>query len=159
MKGTCTFLLITITLLFVFNASCFSGAIEAQQRESDVPPSGYVMKFVRKGGYFGWHDEFWIYPDGRVLNSAGKTARIRTDLVTKWMEIISPVAVPVSKKTPFLGPMGWDCYMYGITVYEKGEAKTLSLICTDAYIFDKEGEISVIDIGPIRDTLMSLSWE
>ena len=117
------------------------------------------MKFERKGGYLGVHDEFWIYSDGRVLNSMRKTARIPPDLVTKWMATILTAAVPISTKTSTLSSMALDCYVYAVTVYEKGETKTLSLFCTDTYSTDKGGDTSVIDIGGMGDTLKNLSWE
>lgn len=159
MKGICNSLLYIAVLMSFVVSSCSMGDLEAPERESDDPPGGYVMKFVRKGVYFGMHDEFRIYSDGRVLDSAGKSSRIQPDLVAKWMEMIPPVPVPISKKRSLMPSVGMDCYFYGITVYDKSETRTLSLSCTDTYRPDKEDSSSVIDIGPIRDTLMNLPWE
>ncbi len=117
------------------------------------------MKFERKGGYFGRYDAFWIYPDGKVSNSAGKTARIPSDLVKRCIEIISTAEVPIKKKTPSFHSLCMDCYIYVITVYDRDETKVLSSLCTDTYPIDKDDNISAIDIGRIRDTLMSLPWE
>ena len=49
--------------------------------------------------------------------------------------------------------------MYGITVYENSGTMTLSLFCTDKYSLEEKEGSAIIDIGPIRDTLMNLSWE
>ena len=151
-------LYIAVTAIIVVS-SCSMEDTGALEKEPEAASSGCVMEFVRKGGYLGVHNEFRIYPDGKVFNSVGETARVSSELVADWVEMIEPAAVPVSKETRFSGMMGWDCYFYGITIHDKGEPKLLSLACTDTYSLDKDGEISVIDIGPIRDTLLGLSWE
>ncbi len=162
MKGTCRTLLYIPVIIGIVISSCSMEDIEALERESDNPPSGCVMKFERKGGYLGLHDEFWIYSDGRVLDSEGKTARISPDLVTKWVEIISPAADPAIEKAPSfksLGMLCMDCYIYVITVYDRDEAKVLSSLATDTYLLNSDDNISAINIGRIRDTLMNLPWE
>jgi hypothetical protein len=159
MKSACNAILYIIVILSIAVSSCSTGDMETPESEFDVPPSGYVIKFERRGGYLGVNDKFWIYPDGRVLNSVGKTARIPSDLVVRWMEIIPADAVPASKKAPLLASVSQDCYVYGITVYEKSETRALSLFCTDKYSLSEEGDSTVIDIGSIRDSLMNLSWE
>jgi len=47
----------------IFISSCSIVVTEILGREPFIPPSGYVVKFERTGGYFGWYDAFWIYPD------------------------------------------------------------------------------------------------
>ena len=162
MISACKSLLYIAVIVGAFITSCSMSDMEKPKSESDVPPSKCVMKFVRQGGYFGIHDEFRIYSDGRVLNSVGETARIPSVLVTKWMEEILPVAAPISREKrsiKSLGVMGRDCYIYTIAVYDRGEARALTLNCTDTYPINKDDKDAVIDIGKIRDTLINLSWE
>lgn len=159
MKSTCNTLLYIGVIVSIVVSSCSGGYAQTFGREPDVLPSGYVMKFERKGGYFGRHDVFWIYPDGKVINSVGKTARIPSDLVTKWMKAISTVEIPILKKTPSIQSLCMDCYRYVITVYDKDETKVLPSLATDTYPLKKDDNISVIDIGRIRDTLIHLPWE
>ena len=139
--------------------SCSGGYTQAFGSEPDALPSGYVIKFERKGGYFGKHDAFWIYPDGKVFNSIGKTSKIPSDLVAKWMKAISSAKIPVLKKRTSIQSLCMDCYIYVITFYDKDETKVLSSLATDTYPINKDGNISLINIGRIRDTLMNLSWK
>ncbi len=78
------------------------------------------------------------------------------------MEIISPVADPAIEKAPSfqsLGMLCMDCYIYVITVYDGDETKALSSLATDTYTLNSDDNISAIDIGRIRDTLMNLPWD
>ncbi len=159
MKSICSSLLYIGMMVGIVISSCSWGYTQSSGNETDVLPSGYVMKFERKGGYFGRHDAFCIYSDGRVSNSAGKTARIPSDLVKRWMKIISTVEVPIKKKLPSFQSLCMDCYIYIITVHVRGETKVLSSLCTDTYNLNKDENIPVIDFGQIRDTLMGLPWE
>ncbi len=143
----------------IFISSCSIAATEIQGRDPFIPPSGYVMKFERTGGYFGWYDAFWIYPDGRVLSSEGKKAKIPSETVLRWMETIQPVEIPIFKKKPSVQTWGRDCYLYRITVYGQCGTSVLSLSCTDIYLPRTHDDAEGMDIGPIRDTLMHLPWK
>lgn len=141
------------------HTACSIEGTNAWDRRPNVPPPGFVMKFERRGGYFGWQDTFWIYSDGRVVNTAGKTARVQPRLVQQWMGIFAHVKAPVDKKKPSLQSLGMDCYHYLITVYEQGEARVVSSSCTDIYNKNGDHDTPPIEIGRIRNTLISLPWE
>jgi len=103
-------------------------AQEGEAKDSHVLPSGYVMKFVRAGGYGGVYHTFWIYPDGRVINHLGKTARIPPDTVTQWLKTIIPQeGLPFSNSlashpssNPLMGSSCFDCMFYQVTTYNNG---------------------------------------
>jgi hypothetical protein len=97
--------------------------------------------------------------DGKVVNAAGKTARVQPRLVQQWMGISAPVKAPIDKKKPSLQSLGMDCYHYLITIYEKGETRVVSSSCTDIYSYNGDHDTPPIDIGRIRSTLISLTWE
>lgn len=160
MKGAPSFLLSVVVIVSMVNTACSAEDIPALGGRRDGPPSGYVIKFERKGGYFGWQDTFWIYPDGRVVNTSGKTARIPSELVRQWMQITEPDEVPVDKKKPSMLSVSMDCYIYRITVYAEGETSVLSSSCTDTYPLDRDkDDDSAIDIGQMRNTLMTLPYK
>ena len=128
---------------------------EAVARDPEFLPPGYVMKFERIGGYFGWDDKCWVYSDGRIFNSSGKIARIPSDSVSKWKEVISLITAPVSKASPLLLSVCMDCYRYRITVYDNGRKKVLAFI----YPLTGDEYSPVKNVEKIFGTLRRLVWE
>jgi hypothetical protein len=155
MKNACESLLYVSVVMTLVVASCIAGEMESPAAESDNLHYGYVMKFERNGGYLGRHDEFWIHPDGKILNSVGKTAWIPPESIRKWKGIILPVAAPKVKANPSFPSLCMDCYRYRITVYDEGKARVLSF----DYPFAANENLSVKDIGWIYNILINLSWE
>lgn len=155
MKNACESLLYISIAMTLAVTSCIGGEMKSPAPESDDLPYGYVMKFERNGGYLGRHDAFWIYPDGKIFNSVGKTAWISPELITKCKGIIPPVAALKIKADSSFPSLCMDCYRYRITLYEKGKARVLSF----DYPFAANGNRSVKDIGGIYNTLANLSWE
>jgi hypothetical protein len=154
MKNTRIPLLIIARVVTVV-VSCFEGSLSAPIEGPDDPPSGYVMKLERSGGYLGRHDKFLVYPDGRVLNSLGKTAWIPSESVAKWLDVILPVAVRKIQAPSSVKPLVcMDCYKYRITVYEEDTARVLSFTHPLAEFLDTALE----DIGSIFDYLSNLPW-
>jgi hypothetical protein len=155
MKNACNCLLNVSIVMTLVVASSITGEMESLAVEPDDPLSGYVMKLERTGGYLGRHDAFWIYPDGKILNSVRQTAWIPPESINKWMGIILPVAAPKIKTNPSFPSLCMDCYAYRITVYDEGKARVLSFV----YPFVVYENLSVKDIGRIYNTLVNVSWE
>jgi len=154
MKNSRIPLLIVAGVVIVV-VSWFAGSLAAPIEGPDNQPSGYVMKLERSGGYLGRHDKFWIYPDGRVLNSVGETTWIPSESVKKWLDIILPVAVRKIEASPSIKSIVcMDCYKYRITVYEEDTARVLSFTYPLAEFLDT----AVEDIGSILDYLVNLPW-
>jgi hypothetical protein len=87
-------------------------------KESPSAQPEYVMQFERMGGYLEVHDQFFIYPDGRVINASGETAKVSPDTVMDWMRSISAAAAPCPTDmiAPlFLGSYCFDGFVYRIT--------------------------------------------
>jgi protein TonB len=101
----------------------FMQAQEGEVKDSHVLPSGFAVKFERKGGYLGTYSVFWIYPDGQVINGLGETAKIPSDIVEQWKGTITPPArlpLPdVMKEFPMMGSVCFDCITYQITIYDR----------------------------------------
>ena len=76
-----------------------------QKKEPPSPHPGYVMRFERMGGYLGVQDQFFIYPDGRIIGDSRKTARVGPATVADWIKNISPAATK-EEKTPCPGLCG-----------------------------------------------------
>jgi TonB family protein len=98
-------------------------AQEGEVRDSHVLPSGFTVKFERRGGYLGTYSVFWIYPDGQVINGLGETVKIPSDIVEQWVGTISPpdrLPLPYGlKEFPMMGSLCFDCSTYQITIYDK----------------------------------------
>ena len=95
----------------------FMWAQEGEVKDSHVLPSGFVMKFERMGGYSRANRIFWIYPDGRVINGRGETAKIPSDTVTQWLKIINPYSRPILSDRLMNLPLPSP---YEITIYSNG---------------------------------------
>jgi hypothetical protein len=121
-------------------------------KESPAAPAGYVMRFERMGDYAGVYDQFWIYPDGRVINDAGKTAKLPPGTVVEWVNKISPATssgaiVTIPPQSPC-----HDCFVYRITVYDKNGTRALSL----ADPLKDDPKTAAMNLGQIRDQLLRL---
>lgn len=136
--------------------------MQAQENELaglHVLPPGFVMKFERMGGKtwqtFGTYDSFWIYPDGRIINNAGKTARVASEVVRKWQKTIMQQA---SSLTPAeitrLMRSCPDCSECLITIYDKDGNTTLDWVGRI-----RNAELAVDTIPGIYDWLRNLVWE
>jgi hypothetical protein len=125
---------------------------DAQVRELPPPPSGYVMRFERMGGYAGIYDQFWIYPDGRIINTAGKTARVSPGTVVEWLDKISPAASSGAIAAIPPQSLCQDCFVYRITVYDKDGTRALSL----ADPLKDDPKTQATNLGQIRDQLLRL---
>jgi TonB family protein len=101
----------------------FMRAQEGEVKDSHVLPSGFSVKFERRGGYLGTYSVFWIYPDGQVINGLGETAKIPSDIVDQWAGSIAPPArLPspdILKEFPLMGSLCFDCTTYQITIYDR----------------------------------------
>lgn len=128
---------------------------EGRPNASLSVPSGYVMKFERTGGYLGVCDSFWIYPDGRIINDLGKTAKIPPAAVKEWAKSVPPVtpsgvAFEVKAEVACM-----DCFEYRVTIYDKDGTRTLT--STNQGQVDPKTVATVI-MG-IRDRLLHLKWD
>ncbi|MGD0309625.1 MAG: hypothetical protein ABSC02_10065 [Acidobacteriota bacterium] len=125
---------------------------DTQVKELSPAPSGYVMRFERMGGYAGVYDQFWIYPDGRVINEAGKTAKLPSGTVVEWVSKISPAAS--SSAIAAIPPPSpcQDCFVYRITVYDKDGTRVLSL----ADPLKDNPKTAAMNLGQIHDQLLRL---
>ncbi len=98
-----------------------SGAAQAK------PESGYVILFERTGGYAGWHDRFWIYADGRVVNEGGEVKRVtpkQVTALTQRLEALLPQGSPeVQKRQNYC----CDCYRYRIAVRSGPAVRSVTL--------------------------------
>lgn len=129
---------------------------QAQDMQTEEPPSAhpeYVMQFERMGGYLGVHDQFFIYPDGHVINASGKTAKVSPDTVMDWMKSISAATTHCRDGTPLsLASYCFDCFVYRITFYDRDGTKTLSLM--DPFQMEPKG--ALIHFEGMRDRIMRL---
>jgi TonB family protein len=131
-------------------------AQDAAVKDIHVLPSGFVMKFTRMGGYAGVYDAFWIYPDGRVINTLGKTAKIPPEIVGQWLKTIAPHAgTPLSDALADTSAelLCFDCFVYLITIYDEDGTKTLK------FSGPLKGSDDVAKtFSGIRDRLQGLVW-
>jgi hypothetical protein len=125
---------------------------DAQVKELPPAPSGYVMRFERMGGYAEVYDQFWIYPDGRVINDAGKTARVSAGTVGEWFDKISPAASTRASATILPQSLCQDCFVYRITVYDKDGTRALLL----ADPLKDDSKTAATNLGQIRDQLLRI---
>ena len=124
----------------------------AQMKEPPAAPSGYVMRFERTGGYAGVYDQFWIYPDGRVINDSGKTAKLPPGTISEWVNKISPAASSGATPTIPAQSLCQDCFVYRITIYDKKGTRALSL----ADPLKDNPKTTTTDLEQIRDQLLRL---
>lgn len=110
-----------------FMAPFMALAQETRMKDPHPIPSGYVMRFERTGGYAGVHDSFWIYPDGQVINAAGKKAKIPPDIVTEWLKSLTPAAASDAFSGFPPRRLCMDCFAYRITIYDRDETRILQL--------------------------------
>ncbi len=80
------------------------------------PVTGYAIYFERFGGYAGWHDQFWIYPDGRIENVGGKVKNIAPQSVLAFRQRIERLLPAKTNKVPMWHKYCSDCYQYRITI-------------------------------------------
>ncbi len=109
--------------LLVFGQAQTQATGTAQAR----PVTGYAILFERFGGYAGWHDRFWIYPDGRIENEGGKVKEITPQSVTAFKQRIEPLFPPKSQKTPMWQRLCSDCYQYRITILVDSGVRSMIL--------------------------------
>ena len=119
----------------------------------DLPP-GYVLKFERTGGYAGVHDAFWIYPDGRVINGAGKTARLHPGVVREWLEKLSREVPEGSTALKRQNLFCMDCLAYRITLYGGDGVRTL----TFADPLERDPDSAGAGVGPMREQLLEMTF-
>jgi hypothetical protein len=123
-------LLLVVAVVCCIIIPLFIWAQEGEVKDSHVPPSGFVMKFERMGGYAGIYDSFWIYPDGQVINLLGKRAEISPDIVGQWLKTITPHAGPPLSDALMKSStesLCFDCFVYQITIYDKDGTRTIKL--------------------------------
>ena len=132
----------------------FAYAQRKDEKAPQDPPSGFALKFERMGGYAGVHDEFWIYPDGRVLKASGKRAKILPGTVEKWMQKFSSVTASKPTSGIALQSLCMDCFVYHLTVYDKGGARKLVLSSP----LDSAPDTLEAELENMRDQLLRLSW-
>jgi len=132
----------------------FMWAQEGEVKDSHVLPSGFAVKFERRGGYLGTYSVFWIYPDGQVINGLGETAKITSDIVEQWAGTITPPArlsLPdILKESPMMGSLCFDCSTYQITIYDKDGTRVRGLLLSS-------GEVEKTFPG-IVTRLQRLAW-
>jgi TonB family protein len=132
----------------------FMWAQEGEVKDSHVLPSGFAVKFERRGGYLGTYSVFWIYPDGQVINGLGETAKITSDIVEQWAGTITPPArlpLPdVLKEFPMMGSFCFDCSTYQITIYDKDGTRVRGFLSSS-------GEVEKTFPGIIT-RLQRLAW-
>jgi TonB family protein len=147
------------SLVFVAAAVCstlipsFMRAQEGEVTETHVLPSGFVMKFERIGGYAGTRDSFWIYPDGRVINGAGRSAKISPDDVTEWRKNFTPVVL----KTPpgfSIESLCMECYVYLITIHDEDGTRTIRF----SSLLRGSSEEEALTFSGMNDRLLHLVW-
>ena len=95
-----------------------------QKKEPPSTHPEYVMRFERMGGYLGVHDQFFIYPDGRIIGDSGKTARVGPATVADWIKNISPAATKDAPEPSLLKLYCSDCFTYRITFYDERGIQT-----------------------------------
>ncbi len=135
--------------------SSTSWAQAASTSGAQTRPFGYAIKYEREGGYFGAHDELWIYPDGRVIDAAGKVAQVPPDAVRRWVKNIVPVAASSLEATLPPLPLCMDCITYRITLYEKDSTRILVL--SDAT--RAAAGVGERDLEDMSHQLRSLTWK
>ena len=146
-------LLIVAAAIYLILIPAFMPAQEEEAVEPNVLAPGFVMKFERVGGYAGTHDSFWIYPDGRVINGAGRSARISPDIVTEWRQNLASDALKASTQFS-MESLCMDCYVYLVTIYDGNGAGTViaSDLRKDA---SQEGAMA---FAGMQDRLLHLVW-
>jgi hypothetical protein len=123
--------------------------------DASVIPPGYVMKFVRTGGYLGVCNAFWIYPDGRAINHLGKKAEIPPKIVEEWLGSIASMIPPRGALESESEPCS-DCFEYHVHIYDENGSKT-------AKIFDplptESKDPALKGFLAMRDRLLHLRWK
>ncbi len=132
--------------------SPYCAAQDTKAQESNPPPPGYVMKFERMGGYAGTYDQFWIYPDGQVVNSEGKAANVTSGVVAGWNRTFSPVAKPGASAKTLAQLLCFDCFVYRLTLYGQEGPRVVSL----AGPLKEEPDTAAAGLAQMRDRLLRL---
>jgi hypothetical protein len=128
---------------------------EACADDSGGIPSGYVMKFVRTGGYLGVCDAFWIYSDGRVINPLGKKAEISPEIIKGWIESIAsttPPSVGFESKSELCS----DCFKNRVDIHDKDGSRNIRMF--DPLPTESKDTALMSFIG-MRDRLLRLKWK
>jgi len=128
---------------------------EACADDSSEIPSGYVMKFVRTGGYLGVCDAFWIYPDGRVINHLGKKAEIPPEIVKGWIESIASMTPP-SAALEFESESCSDCFRYRVDIHDKDGSRKIRMF---GPLPTKSNDTALMRFVGMRDRLLHLKWK
>ena len=155
MKKTHRFPRLIAVIACAIVLSFIAWAQEGTVKEPQSPPSGYVMKFERMGGYLGVHDELWIYPDGKVVSAAGKRAKIGPEAVQGWMKNFLPVAVPHSSADFPPQSLCMDCLTYRITIYDKGAIRVFAR----GEAFSNVSEAVELNFADMRNQLNNVMWK
>jgi hypothetical protein len=153
MKKAHDSLLVVAAVVGTTMISFFVWPQERNVRDSQILPSGFVMKFERNGGYAGVHDSFWIYPDGRVINAAGKIAKISPAIVREWRKNIMPF-MPNASVEFSTESLCFDCFVYRITIYDRSGTKTLKL----SEILNGDSDTLATTFIGMRERLLHLVW-
>lgn len=121
-------------LLFFSSIRFFALArVQATGTQQAIPVAGYAILFERFGGYAGWYDRFWIYPDGRIENESGKVKEIAPQAVTAFRQKIEPLLpaktenVRGAEKVQKAEDLCSDCYRYRITILMDSGTRSIIL--------------------------------
>jgi hypothetical protein len=120
---------------------------QATGAQPGSPAMGYAIMFERLGGYAGWYDRFWIYPDGRIENEAGKVKEIAPAVVTSFRQRIEPL---LPSTTTLAAPMTESALKT-----EKGQKAGMPQkaedLCSDCYRY----RVTILIDSGIRSTVLS----
>jgi len=121
-------------LLFLFLFISSAGFLAFGQAQAQAtgttqasPATGYAIFFERFGGYAGWYDRFWIYPDGRIENEDGKVKEITPQAVTAFKQRVEPLLPPKTQEAQMWRSLCSDCYQYRITILADSGVRSIVL--------------------------------
>jgi hypothetical protein len=154
MENTRSRVKLVVTAACCILISVLARAQEKQGSEPPTPPTGYVLMFERTGGYAGVQEKIWVYPDGRAINDAGKTAKISPDVINKWLEKISTFPALSAPDSFPADSYCMDCFIYQLTTYRKDGTKRL--IRWNSAKRESGGKEK--GLGQMRDQLLQLKW-
>ena len=87
-----------------------------------------IIVYQREGGFTGKSEKWTIYPTGRIVTGDGTEWQVPDDQVKPLFDLAeSPDYWKLNERYPAKGTCN-DCYTHTLTVYQKGETKTVTFV-------------------------------